>query len=98
MKSLKEFIKESIEDMLTFKGGGNSESDRRAFVSNEDKVKAMEILACKQLFSGSKPGSFSYEYYYESSKYPEGIIVTCNISGKKYLASYHGYVIDLNRR
>ena len=96
MKTLKSFIKESINDMLTFKGGILSQPGDHVDVIDEDKVKALETIACKQLFPNLTSDSLSYEYHYESSEYPEGVIVSCNSSHKKYLVSYHGHIIDLD--
>jgi len=93
MKMLKRFIKESIDDMLTFKDG-RFDGDEMPKVSDRDKVKAMEI------FAKSDSSDFSYEYYYVSSSQPEGVLVTCNHSGKTYLVSHGnpGYVVRYNRR
>jgi len=98
MKNLKEFIKESIEDMLTFKGGISSDTSGHVDVIEKDRVKALEILACKQLFPNLKTNSLSYKYHKVSSKYPEGVIVSCSNSNKKYLVAHHGHIVDLNRR
>ena len=98
MKNLKEFIKESIEDMLTFKGGISSDTSGYVDVIDEDKVKALEILACKQLFPGLNANSLSYKYHHLSSKYPEGVIVSCSNSNKKYLVTHHGHIVDFFRR
>ncbi len=96
MKNIKEFIKESIEDMLTFKGGIPSDtSSGHVDVIEKDKVKALEILACKQLFPDLKTNSLSYEYHNLSSRYPEGVIVSCSNSDKKYLVTHHGHIVDL---
>ena len=97
MKNLKRFIKESLNDMLTFKGGHELDSNSYSSVSDEDKVKALETITCKKLFLKKEPGSLSYEYYYESSKYPEGILVMCSKSDKKYLVTHHGHIIDFSR-
>lgn len=93
MKTLKRFIKESIDDMLTFKDG-RSNGDKIQQVSDRDKVTAMETFAKSDL------SDFSYEYYYESSSQPEGVIITCNHSGKKYLVIHGnpGQVILYNGR
>ena len=93
MKTLKKFIKESIDDMLTFKDGRLDDNEMLA-VSDRDKVTAMKI------FAKSDSSDFSYEYYYESSSQPEGILVTCNHSGKTYLVAHGnpGHVVRYNRR
>ncbi len=98
MKTLKIFIKESIDDMLTFKGGISSEASDYVDVIDEDKVKALETLVCKELFPDLKTDSLSYEYHHVSSEYPEGVIVSCSNSHKKYLVTHHGHIIDLSRR
>ena len=93
MKTLKKFIKESIDDMLTFKDGRLDGNEVLA-VSDRDRVAAMEI------FAKSDSSDFSYEYYYESSRQPEGVLVTCNHSGKTYLVTHGnpGRVMRFNRR
>ena len=91
MKSLKVFIKETIEDMSTYKGGILSGSNEYLEVTHDDRVKAMK------LFAQSDSSDFSYEYYYESSQYPEGVLVTCNHSGRTYLVSHTGNVIEFKR-
>ena len=96
MKSLKRFIKESINDMLTFKDGRLDYNELQP-VSDRDKLKTLEIIACKQLFDKEEPGILSYKYHHESSKYPEGIFVSCSKSNKKYLVTHHGHIIDFNR-
>ena len=96
MKNLKKFIKESISDMLTFKDGRLDYNEER-LVSNRDKLAALETIACKQLFKKEEPGTLSYEYHYESSQYPEGVIVICSKSNKKYLVSHYGDIIELVR-
>lgn len=91
MKELKRFIKESIDDMLTFKDGlWNGEAPT---VSDRDKVKAMEI------FAKSDSSDFSYKYYYEGSRQPEGVLITCNHTGKTYLVMHgnYGHVIRFRR-
>ena len=92
MKTLKSFIKESISDMLTFKDGHLDDSSKSLPVSNRDKLTALETIACKQLFKKEKPGNLSYDYHYESVGHPEGVIVSCSKSNKKYLISHHGYI------
>ncbi len=98
MKTLKIFIKESIDDMLTFKGGIPSVSSDYDNVIDEDKVKALETLVCKELFPDLKTDSLTYKYHHVSSEYPEGVIVSCNNSHKTYLVTHHGHIIDLSRR
>lgn len=93
MKNLKKFIKESIDNMLTFKDG-RLDGTEMLQVSDRDKVTAMETFAKSEL------SDFSYEYYYESSSQPEGVLVTCNHSGKTYLVTHGnpGQVMRFDRR
>ena len=93
MKNLKKFIKESIDNMLTFKDG-RLDGTEMLQVSDRDKVTAMETFAKSEL------SDFSYEYYYESSSQPEGVLVTCNHSGKTYLVTHGnpGHVMRFDRR
>tara|TARA_B000000557_G_C20422712_1_gene295328 strand:+ start:10 stop:285 length:276 start_codon:yes stop_codon:yes gene_type:complete len=88
MKSLKKFIREAIDDMLTFKGGILSDSNEYLEVTPEDRVKAMT------LFAQSDSSDFSYKYHHLSSQYPEGVLVTCNHSGRTYLVSHTGNVVE----
>ena len=88
MKNLKIFIKESLDDMLTFKGGILSNPNEYLEVTPEDRVKAMKC------FAQSESSGFSYKYYYLSTGYPEGVLVTCDHSGKTYLVSYLGHVTE----
>ena len=79
--------------MLTFKDG-RLDGTEMLQVSDRDKVAAMETFAKSEL------SDFSYEYYYESSSQPEGVLVTCNHSGKTYLVTHGnpGHVMRFNRR
>ena len=94
MKTLEKFIKESINDMLTFKDGYIDNVNKSLPVSNRDKSTAMEI------FAKSDSSDFSYEYHYISTGYPEGVLVTCNHSSKTYLVTHGnpGHVIRYNRK
>ena len=91
MKRLRKLIRETIDNMLTFKGGVLSNSNEYLEVTPEDRVKAMD------LFAQSDSSDFSYEYHYLSSNYPEGVLVTCNHSGRTYLVSHQGYVTEFKR-
>jgi len=84
MKSIRQFIKETIDSMMTFKGGVLSNPGEYLEVTPEDREKALEMFK----------NNFSCEYYYESSRYPEGIEVTCNQSKKNYLVSHQGHVVE----
>ena len=92
MKTLRSFIKESINDMLTFKDGRLEDSSKVLPVSDRDKITAMKIFAQSDL------SDFSYKYHYVSSEYPEGVLVTCKHSRKTYLVSHGnpGRVIRYN--
>ena len=77
MKNLKKFIKESLDDMLTFKDGLYP----RENVSESDKSEALEIIRNKL--------SFKYSY---SATHADGIIITFS-DGKEYLITYDKEVI-----
>ena len=97
MNALKNFIKESINDMLTFKDGKLRRPDDYEEVSDRDRLTALEIVACKQLFNELTPGTLSYKYNYSSTGHPEGVLVTCSHSGKTYLVSHHGHIVEFRR-
>ena len=84
MKRIRQFIKETIDSMLTFKGGVLSNSDEYLEVTPEDRERALELFK----------NNFSCEYYYESTRYPEGVEIICNQSKKSYLVSYQGHVVE----
>ena len=94
MNTLKNFIKESINDMLTFKDGYLDDSSKSLPVSSRDRLTALEIVACKQLFNELTPGTLSYKYNYSSTGHPEGVLVTCSHSRKTYLVSHHGHIVE----
>ena len=94
MKNLEKFIKESLNNMLTFKDGELHRSDGYVKVSDRDRLTALEIVACKKLFNESTPGTLSYKYHYLSTGQPEGVLVTCSHSGKTYLVTHQGRIID----
>ncbi len=88
MNTLKNFIKESINDYL-------DDSSKSLPVSNRDRLTALEIVACKQLFNELTPGTLSYKYNYSSTGHPEGVLVTCSHSGKTYLVSLsNGHIVE----
>lgn len=86
MKNLKRFIKESINDMLTFKGENNLDGNRYDnSVSEADKQKALDLIKDSQ--------DVSFEYYYVSSEFPEGVKIS--IRGHAFIVEHSGRVIPL---
>lgn len=96
MKNLRILIRETLDSMLTFKGGVLSNPSEYLEVIPRDRVKAMELFN-KSVSNASDSSDFSYEYYYESSNYPEGVLVTCNNSGITHLVAHQGNVTEFKR-
>ena len=93
MKILKSFIRESIDHMLTFKGGKLAHPDDFTAIEEEDKNSAVELLS--KSFPALNLKNFTYKYYYESSPFPEGVVASCMSTGSKYLVTHQGDVVRI---